>query len=176
MRCNDIGVEQSERRKKDVPNVRSTRYRRVRWWRYLYTADRKTPTLRRSRGATGTGPPLVLRLFRAASNHHESPFRIGAEPRGTTNARGGFSSGCRRFFFLGNLIGRYRAGAHYTVLMDPRREFISVERIISSLPQGLSATDRFSAGWGVSQFRYLGSSIALVFPHIMRIMRITCTL
>lgn len=95
-----------------------------------------------------TGAPLLLRLFRAASNHHESPFRIGAEPRGTTNARGGFSSGCRGFFFLriGNLIGRYRAGAHYTVLTDPRREFISAERIISTLPQGLSATDRFSAG------------------------------
>lgn len=70
---------------------------------FIYDGPRahKTPTLRRSRGATGTRPPLVLRLFRAASNHHESPFRIGAEPRGKTNARGGFSSGCRGFFFLG---------------------------------------------------------------------------
>lgn len=146
MECND-GEEQSERRKIDIPDVPDTgepdgggiyirrtvksRLKAVAW------------------GLRAPGPlPLILRLFRAASNHHESPFRIGAEPRGTTNARGDFSrAGAGDFFFwVGNLIGRYRAGAHYTVLTDPRREFISAERIISTLPQGLSATDRFTAG------------------------------
>jgi len=83
----------------------------------VFTADRKD-------GRVGLRVPLVLRLFHAPSNHHESPFRIGAEPRGTINARGGFSSGCRGFFFLvSNLIGRYRAGAHYTVLTALRIYF-----------------------------------------------------
>lgn len=102
---NDDRVEQSERGKKDVPTYILPD---IGERRYLYTADRKIPCPRRSRGATGhrappppTPSPLVLRLFHAASNHHESPFRIGAEPRGTTNARGGFSCGRRGSFFLG---------------------------------------------------------------------------
>lgn len=145
---------------------------RARWWQYLYMADHKAGSRRLKAVAWWLGtpglpsplpppPPLVLRLFRAASNHHESPFRIGAEPRGTTDARGRFSSGCWQIFLdrQSDWTVSDRCSLHAAHGSALRIYFRWKDNSHSS--RILSATDRFSTGES-DLLHYPLSSIALL--------------